>query len=143
METSDKELPFLDILIKRNDGKIWMDVIFKQTDTCRCLLFSSSHPNHCMKNMPFNLAWRICTVVENQQQKLRHLSELKEDLNKYDYPVNIITNVIKKALEIPQNKLGEPKEKQTDEDLPFIFVFNPNNPPAYNTIKNSVEVLNP
>ena len=31
---------------------------------------------------------------------------------KYDYSVNITTNVIKKALEIPQNELRKPKEKQ-------------------------------
>ena len=79
--------------------------------------------------------------MENQQQKLRHLSELKEKLKKYDYPVNIITNGIKKALEIPQNKLRKAKEKQRNEILPLISTFNPNNPPVYNTIKNSVKIL--
>ena len=86
MDASDKELPFLDILIKENDDKIWMDIYFKPTDTRRCLQFSSSHPNHCNKNIPFTLARRICTIVENQQQKLGHLSEFKENLKKYDYP---------------------------------------------------------
>ena len=50
MKTGSKELPFLDILIKRNNSKIWMDIYFKPTDTRRCLQFSSSHPNHCKKN---------------------------------------------------------------------------------------------
>ena len=93
--------------------------------------------NHCKKNIPYTLPRRICTTVENQQHKLNHLSELKKNLKKYDYPVNVITNGIKKALEIPQNELRRPKEKQTDEVLPF----NPNNPPAYKAIKNSVGVL--
>ena len=82
METRDKELPFLDILIKRNDDKMWLDIYFEPTDTHRCLPFSSSHPNHCKKNIPFTLAGRICTIMENQQQKLKHLSELKENLKK-------------------------------------------------------------
>ena len=30
-------------------------------------------------------------------------------LKKYDYPFNIITNGIKKALEIPQKELRKPK----------------------------------
>ena len=89
METIDKELPFLDILIKRKNDKIWMDIYFKTTDTRRCLPFSSSHPNLCKKNILFTLARRICTIAENQQQKLRHLSELKENLKKYDYLVGI------------------------------------------------------
>ena len=55
-------------------------------------------------------------------------------------PVNIITYGIKKALEIPQNELRKPKEKQIDDVLPFVSTFNPNNSPVYNAIKNSVEV---
>ena len=79
--------------------------------------------------------------MENQQQKLRHLSELKEKMKKYDYPVNIVTNGIKKSLEIPQNEFRKAKEKQRNEILPLISTFNPNNPPVYNTIKNSVKIL--
>ena len=76
-----------------------MDTYFKSTETCRCLLFSLSHPNHCKKNIPFSVARRICTAVENQQQKLKHQSELNENLKKCEYPVNIITSGIKKPLE--------------------------------------------
>ena len=96
METSDKELPFLDILIKRNDDKIWMAMYFKPTETRLFLPFSSSHPNHFKKNISFTLARRICTLVQNQQQKLENLSELKKNLKIYDYPVIIITVGIKK-----------------------------------------------
>ena len=38
---------------------------------------------------------------ENKQHKLRNLSELKENLKKYDYLINIIANGIKKTLGIP------------------------------------------
>ena len=38
--------------------------------------------------------------------------ELKESLKKYDYPVNIIKNDIKKALEIPQNEFRKANEEQ-------------------------------
>ena len=69
------------------------------------------------------------------------LPQLKENLKKYDYPVNIIINVIKKALEILQNELRKPNKKQADEVLLLICIFNANNLPVYNTIKNSAEVL--
>ena len=71
METSDKELPFLDIFIKRNDDKVRMDIYFKQTDNRRCLPFSSSHSNLCKENILFTLARRTCNIVEDLQQKLR------------------------------------------------------------------------
>ena len=120
MKTGDKELPFLDILIKRNNDKMWMDICFKLTDIRGYFPFWSSLSNHCKECIPFTLARRICTIVVNKQQELRQLSELKENLKKHDYSVNIITNGIKKALEIPQDELTKVKEKQIYEVLSFI-----------------------
>ena len=57
------------------------------------------------------------------------------------YPVRIIVSSIRKALEIPPNKLRKRREKQTEQFVSFISTFNPNNPPIYNTIKSSVGVL--
>ena len=70
MEYSKDAIPFLDILIKRNNDKIWMDIYYKPTDTHRCFPFSSNHPKHCKKNIPFTLARRICTIVENTEAKM-------------------------------------------------------------------------
>ena len=49
MEFSEKEIPFLDILIKRDKSGIWMDLYHKPTDTQRCLPYSTSHPKQCLK----------------------------------------------------------------------------------------------
>ena len=87
----------------------------------RCFPFLLNHLNYCNKNISVILAQRICTITENQQQKLRHLSLLKENLKKYDYSVNIMTNVIKKALEIPQNELRKPKTR--NKLLKFYHLF--------------------
>ena len=56
IEYSKDQIPFLDILIKRNENGIWIDLYHKPTDTQRCLPFTSSHPNHCKLNIPFCLA---------------------------------------------------------------------------------------
>ena len=84
MEYSKDAIPFLDILIKRNNDKTWMDIHYKSTDTPRCLFFSFfNHPKHCKKNVPFILAHRICTIVENTEAKMKHLENLKMNLSKY------------------------------------------------------------
>ena len=81
-------------------------------------------------------------------QSRKSATEIKTSIRNKIKPKNtwllvniLITNGIKKSLEIPQNELRKLKEKQTDEVLPFISTCNPNNPLAYNAIKNSVEVL--
>ena len=82
MEYSNDAIPFLDILIKCNNDDIWMDIYYKPTDTYRCLPFSSNHPNHCKKNIPFTLTRRICTIVENTEAKMKYLENLKINLSK-------------------------------------------------------------
>ena len=78
MEYSNDQIPFLDTLITRNENGIWMDLHHKPTDTQRCLPFTSSHPNHCRRNTPFSLARRICTIADNNAEKLKKLENLKQ-----------------------------------------------------------------
>ena len=79
-EYSKDQIPFLDILIKTNENDIWMHLYHKPTDTQRCLPFTSSQSNHCKRNIPFCLARRICTIAENNAEKLKNLENLKTTL---------------------------------------------------------------
>ena len=102
MEYSKDQIPILDILIKRNENVIWMDHYHKPTDTQPCQLFTSSYPNHFKQNIPFCLEPRICTVAENNDEKLKHLKNSKSNLSKYHYPDSLIKQGFQKALSIPQ-----------------------------------------
>ena len=113
----------------------------KATETHRCLPFSSNHPKHCQKNIPFTLARRICTIVENTEAKLKHSENLKMNLGRYQYPKHLIEFGINKALIIPLQELGTPKTISNDNSLPFITTCNPNNPNFYEVIDKSVECL--
>ena len=118
-----------------------LDIYFKPTDTCRCLPFSSSHPSHCKENIPFTLALRICTIEKNRQPKLKHLSNLGENLKNYNYSSETISNAIRKTLPIPPKEIRKPKIKEAAVVLAFISMFNPNNPPVFNTIKRHLRYL--
>ena len=136
METSDKELTFLDVLIKETMKKCGWTFIASQQALAGVSNSCPAFQTIARKKCTFYLARITSTIVENQQQKLRHLSELNENLKN---PVNIITIGIKKALEIPQYELRKTQEKQTDEVSSFISIFNPSNSPVYNIIRNFVE----
>ena len=141
MEYSKDAIPFLDILIKRNNDKIWMDIYYKPADTHRCLPFSSNHPNHCKKNIPFTLARRICTIVENTVAKMKHLENLKMNFSKYQYPKQLTEFGINKTLSIPLQELRTPKAISNDNSLPSITTYNPNIPIVYEMIDKPVECL--
>ena len=99
--------------------------------------FTSSQPNHFERNIPFCLARRICTIAENNAEKLKNLENLKTNLSKYHYPDSLIKQGFQKALLIPQKDWQEPK-KSNENILPFITIFDPNNTNIYSTIKSSV-----
>ena len=98
MEYSKDQIPFLDILIKRSESGIWMDLYHKPTDTQRCLPFASSHPNHCKRNIPFCLAWGICAIAKINAEKLKNLENVKSNLSKYHYPDSLIKQGFRKTL---------------------------------------------
>ena len=104
MEYSKTAIPFLEILIKRNNDKIWMDIYYKPIDTHRCLPFSSNRPKHCKKNIPFTSASRICTIVKNTETKMKHLENSEMNLSKYQYPKELTEFGINKTLSIPLQK---------------------------------------
>ena len=105
------------------------------------LPFSSNHPNHCQKNIPFTLASRICTIVENTEAKMKHLEYLKLNLSKYQYPKQLTEFGINKASSIPLQELRTPKIISNDNSLPLITTYNPNNTNFYEMIDKLVECL--
>ena len=82
MERSTTNLPVLDIMINKTGTKIWMDIYNKPTDSNRYVPFMSNHPRSCLINIPFCLARRICAIVEEEETKLKRLSELKNMIKK-------------------------------------------------------------
>ena len=47
METSDTQLPFLDIMINKEGKKVLMDMYSKSTDSC--VSFKSNHPKKLLE----------------------------------------------------------------------------------------------
>ena len=87
-------------------------------------LFLLTTPKHWKKNIPFTLARRICTIVENTEAKMKHLENLKMNLSKYQYPKQLTEFGINKALSIPLQELRQPKTISNDNNLPFITTYN-------------------
>ena len=128
MKRNTTNLPILDIMTNKTGAEIWMDTYNKPTDSKRYVPFTSNHPRSCLRNIPFCLARRIYAIVEEEETKLKRLSELKTSLRKQKYPIALIENSIKRALQVPLNTLRKAKEKGREEIIPFVFTHNPNNP---------------
>ena len=74
----------------KSGTKIWMDIYNKPKDSKRYVPFTSNHPQHCLTNILFSLARRICTIVENENVKEKRIKEYKKALMEQKYPKSLI-----------------------------------------------------
>ena len=128
-EESTDRIPFLDIMVIKENDVILTDIYYKPTDTHQYLHFNSCHPRHTKRAIPYNLARRICTIVNKETTKIQRLQELKEYLRKQSYPEKIIDNAIKKAMDLDREDLLNPvQQNKTDSRiLPLVTTHNPQN----------------
>ena len=87
------------------------------------------------------MARRICTIVENNSLKKKHLRELKENFRNHGYSEKVVEIGIQKALKNPQTELRQPKTIENNNNLTFISALHPNNPKIFNLVKSGVSTL--
>ena len=138
-EKRQTRIPFLDVMINKNSTKIWMDIYNKPTDSKRYVPCTSNNPQHCLTNIPFPLASRICTIVENENVKEKRFKELKIILLKQKYTKSPIEASILRHKEIPFEVLRQPKTPKNEKILRLTFIYNPNNPDIFSSIKQSFD----
>ena len=99
-ECSDIQLPFLDVLVKKEGSKLETDIYYKPTDSKLYLLFNSCHPKHTRTSIPYSLARRIRSIVTNEGILRIRMNELRLALKQQNYPVNVIEKGIDKAMQL-------------------------------------------
>ena len=128
MNQSETEIPFLDILVQKNNETITTDLYSKPTDTHNYLDFKSCHPKHTKLNIPFNLASRIITIVKDQHTQEKRLLELQKQLLEQNYPLNIIRDGISRAKQKgPITTPTQRTESQNNDVIAFVHTHNPRN----------------
>ena len=112
-------------------------------DTFQFLPFISCHPKHIKKNVPYFLAGRICTIVDEKDTLDSRPLDLKEKLCRQKYPDQLINYGIEKAKSIPNEELRKTKKKPNNEEdiMTFITTHYPRNPNLLPTIKNTLPIL--
>ena len=69
LQYSQTEQIVFDVMIQtKKRWKTETDIFYKATDSKQYLLFSSCHPRHIKQNIPVHLAWRLWSIVSEQQR---------------------------------------------------------------------------
>ena len=152
METSQTELPFLDVMVKletdlynSNIRHVVTDIFYKPTDAFNYFPFNSCAPGHNSRNIPYNLARRIAMIVSNKKTRDKRLAELEPKLLAKKYPLNFIRDSIRNAKtyerDVLLNHNVEMETKDQTPNLTLVIDHNPNTKDPSNIIKNHCKNL--
>ena len=143
-ERSTTSIPFLDVNIQLNNGKIETDLFYKPTDKHQYLLHSSSHPYHTKKSIPYSLALRLRRICSTDEFFKHRSAELQAYLTKRGYKRRFIQDQISRAKQIPRNEaLKEQKQasKDTSDRVPFTITYNPALPNIQDILRRKQPIL--
>ena len=126
-ERSTTSIPFLDVNIQLHNGKIETDLYCKATDKHQYLLYSSSHPFHAKKSIPYSLALRLRRISSKEDSFNIRATELELYLTKRGYKNRFIKSQIARAKLIPRNDALNEHNRDTPKPtrVPFIITYNP------------------
>ena len=147
---SNNGIAFLDVWLQINDnGKVSSDIYAKPTDTFNYLPFTSSHPRHTIRNIPFVLARRIRGIVSNEEILDQRFREMKARLKAKKYPLGLINGAIIKAKSLNRDDIiitNHNKNKHQNnnalKEIHFITTFNGTTHNPTNRANSCVESLN-
>ena len=134
METSKEEIPFLDVLIRIKSDiydaslkKIECDIFHKPTDAFNYFNFESCAPGHIPRNVPYNLARRIATIVSKKKLREERLEELRPRLKGKGYPEDLVKDAIAKAKTLNREDLINSRKKRSsnDRELTLVIDYDP------------------
>ena len=139
---SESELHVLDLTLRLEGGFITTDVYSKPTDSHLYLPYSSAHPQHCKKAIPFGVALRLKRNCSNGEVLDERCEEYKQYLTRQNYPREIVDRGFEKALQIERaNILRSGERKQKKKIYPLVVKFNPRLPDISKIIKGNVHLL--
>ena len=64
-------------MTKKENTHLTTDIYYKATDSIQYLPYTPSHPKQTKNNIPYNLARRICMIIETQDVRKQRLYDLK------------------------------------------------------------------
>ena len=142
IEHNAGQITFLDVLIKKDQDRLLTDINYKIKYTKQYLDYPSNHLRHIKRNIPYNLARRICIIVDTVNDKEKRQQGLSDLLIKRGYPKDLINSGITKAKTIKQGELRITRATPTTQNtLILVTTFNPYNPPITSLLERGLTIL--
>ena len=111
-EFSRESVNFQDIrIIKGEGGEIITDLYTKPTDAHAYLYFTSCHPPHTGRSLPYSQALRICKICSNADTRQLRLDKMKKYFLDRKFPEKLVQTCITNTLQRYWDSICRPNNK--------------------------------
>ena len=126
-ECSVTKVNFLDTWVINHDGSIVTDLYNKPTDSSNYLLYTSAHPMHCKRGIPFSQYLRIRRICSETSDFIKHSIEKGRHFIRRGYPLDLVVDSFTKALHKQRSVLLAAPKVEPDKEPANILVstYNP------------------
>jgi hypothetical protein len=133
------KITFLDLKISIDiSGYLNYDLHVKETHTGSYLIPKSNHPNHIIRNIPYNLILRIRRICTDYNKYRFHCLDLLEKLINRGYNAKTVCAIIRKISTLNRNDLVDYKYKPNASErfkiYPIIITYDKQLQPYYKSI---------
>ena len=139
--TSTTKIPFLDVQVINDNGKISMDLYSKPTDTHQYLNWTSYHPRHIKTSIPYSLALRLRRICSNNQFFEKRACELQNVLLDCGYKNKLIKECIMKARRTAREEVLKTKPTSSTDHVPLVVTYNPALTNLHSILKDHHQIL--
>ena len=112
-EERENQLPFLDVLVRREDHHLWTSIYRKPTHTDRYINFNSHHHSRILRGTVQCLRYRahnVCDTSSSQTAELKHLHNV---FAMNGYPKNLTGRTLRQK---PRTKQPTQEEEETPDE---------------------------
>ena len=125
-EISTDSVNFLDAtVLKDEQGYINTDVYQKPTDTHPYLHWTSAHPPHLKRNIPYSQALRLRRICSSTNTLRKRIMEYSDFFVACGYERSKVLNEMQRVLTLTQEECLQTKERQPMDRIPLVTTYNP------------------
>ena len=135
-------IPFLDVSVILENGKLTTDLYSKPTDKHQYLYSTSCHPKHTKTSLPYCLALRLRRICSTDTLFQKRTHEMKRHLLKRGYKNGCIQDAINKASSVTREEaLTNKRNQKILKRVPFVITYNPMLPNIPKILNESHTIL--
>ena len=138
---STTSIPFLDVQVINNNGKLSTDLYTKPTDTHQNLNWTSCHPRHTKISIPYSLALRLRRICSDNHFFEKRACELHNILLEQGYKNKLIKECIMKARRTSRHEAIINRPISSTDHVPLVVTYNPALPNLHSILKEHHQIV--